>query len=84
MLEPQKAHATSEFIIVVYNGVHALLCSISSFAAVVRQFARLAGNQNLSAGIFFKKTSNIWLSENIFLLLTLYLMLDIIDKISKG
>ena len=35
MLEPEKAYATSEFVIVAWNGGCALLCLASSLAIVV-------------------------------------------------
>ena len=37
MLEPEKAHATSEFVVMAWSGGRALLCLASSLAIVVRQ-----------------------------------------------
>ena len=49
-----KEHATSEFVIVVYNIGCALLCLASSLVSVVRLGSRQAGTPNLKFQNLFK------------------------------
>ena len=52
LLEPQKAHATGDFIFVEKDGGHTLLCLAFSPVTVVRQADSLA-DENLSFGDCF-------------------------------